>query len=369
MDCLKRIINPALLNWYKLILKRMKQFRTLILLAAVFFQSCNSISTSSFTITEHQTGMTGSMRGVDVVNKKTVWISGSGGEFCTTSDGGENWKKGVVEGAEDLDFRDVHGFSSEVAVLMSAGPGNASRIYKTEDSGESWRLCYTNQEPEGFFDGFDFFDQKTGVMFSDPVDTYLNLLFTEDGGESWKRFQGDELPMIGKGEYAFAASGTSLRYDDGGGIWLVTGGSVSRIWHTVKLGKKWEIWDSPSIQGDAAEGLFSIAPRSSLRVVAVGGNYVKMDLTGANVIRQHRAGQVNWEVPKGSEEVPFMECVRWISNYDLLACGPPGVWYSSDNGINWEPLFENGFHAMDVSESGRTAWLAGNNGSVSQIRW
>ena len=349
----------------------MKQPAILMLIAvlALGSNSCNNISSESFAITEHQTGMTGSMRGLDVVDKKIVWISGSGGEFCTTSDAGKSWRYGKVKGAESLDFRDVHGFSAQEAVLMSAGPGDASRIYKTTDGGDSWKLCYTNPDSLGFFDGFDFLNDKLGIMFSDPVDEWLNLLYTEDGGESWSRVDTENLPKVGKGEYAFAASGTSIRFDPTGGIWLATGGEVSRILRTVKLGKEWISWHSPSIQGNSAAGLFSIDPRSSLRVVAVGGNYVEMDMKGKNVVRQVRVGEVSWEIPEGSGEVPFMECVRWISNYDLIACGPPGVWYSKDNGISWESLFDSGFHTMDVSERGRTAWLAGNNGAVSQIIW
>lgn len=330
--------------------------------------SCNDISSDEIQIISYQTGMTGSMRGVDVVDKNTVWISGSNGEFCTSSDGGENWTFGQVPGAEALDFRDIHGFDAKVAILMSAGPGEASKIFKTFDGGLSWKLCHTNKEEKGFFDGMDF-NRENGIIFSDPIDEKLNILVTNDAGENWHRYIDETLPEIANGEYAFAASGTSIQYDPSGGIWIATGGSVARIWFTSGLGKKWTIWDTPAIQGDAAEGLFSIAPRTAIRVVSVGGNYQKMQITGSNVLKQIRVGKVRWDLPEAAAEVPFMECVKWVSNSSLISCGPPGVWLSTDFGSSWMEISSEGFHSMDVSERGKVAWLAGNNGRVSQIVW
>lgn len=316
------------------------------------------------------TGMRGTIRGLDMVNDQVVWISGTQGNFCVTVDGGESWFQDQVVGADSLDFRDVHGFSATEAVLMSAGPGDQSRIYLTSDGGKSWRLTHTNTDSLGFFDGFDFDDEGNGVLFSDPVDAKLNLLITKDYGESWVRFHPELLPTILPGEYAFAASGTSLTFDPSGGIWLATGGSVARIWHTPALGKAWTQWETPAIQGQAAEGLFSIAARSAIRVVAVGGNYQQMDQTGQNVVRLKRAGTISWENPQGAAEVPFMECVRWISNYALLACGPTGVWMSGDNGLTWrEVSSEQGFHTLDVHEKTKTAWVAGQAGKVQRLSW
>lgn len=340
----------------------------ILILAVVTFYSCNEIKPDEIQLLSHQTGMTGSMRGVDVVDGNTVWISGSNGEFCTSSDGGTNWTFGQVPGAESLDFRDVHAFDDKNAVLMSAGPGEMSKVYKTSDGGMNWKLCHTNKEEKGFFDGMDFY-KENGIIFSDPIDDKLNILVSNDSGDNWTRFNDESVPKIAKGEYAFAASGTSIQYDPNGGIWIVTGGSVARIWFTSKLGKNWTIWDTPVIQGDPAAGLFSIAPRTATRVISVGGNYQKMQITGSNVLKQVRVGKVSWDLPEGAADVPFMECVKWANNSTLISCGPPGVWLSTDFGSSWIEVSSDGFHAMDISEKGNVAWLAGSNGVVSQILW
>lgn len=331
--------------------------------------SCSAPEISKFKLEFVETGMTGTLRGLDVVDPNTVWISGTHGQFCTSSDKGVTWHQGVVPGADSLDFRDVQGFSAQEALLMSAGPGAASRIYKTTDAGRTWTLCFTNPDSLGFFDGMDFANRKEGILFSDPIDDRPNLLFTTDGGTTWKRVPPDMLPQIAEGEYAFAASGTSIQYDSSDGIWLVTGGTAARIWFTPALGKKWSVWMSPTVQGNPTQGLFSVAPRTAIRVLAVGGDYVETQQSGKNVVKQTRVGEVSWELPGGAGNVPFMECVKWMNNSSLIACGPPGIWFSSDFGTSWSEFSSEGFHTLDVSESGRLVWLGGNGGQVARIAW
>lgn len=312
--------------------------------------------------------MTGSIRGLDVLSESCVWISGSGGEYCFTTDKGQTWTMGTVPGAEALDFRDVHAFSEESALLMSAGPGNASRIYRTDDAGESWALTHQNEEADGFFDGMDFLNDEEGILFSDPIDSKLNLLTTEDGGRNWSRLSPATLPELKKGEYAFAASGTSIMYDWEGGIWIVTGGSTARIWHGFSLDGPWEITTPPTIHGDAAAGLFSIAPRSVIKRIAVGGHYIDTEKSGSNIVLWDEES-LGWYVPEGGKMLPFMECVRWISSKAVMAAGPPGVYLSTDIGQTWEQVSDLGFHTFDVSEKGRTGWLASNHGKVMKMTW
>lgn len=349
-------------------MKNLNRILSFCLLFILIFSSCQTIEKEDFQFAEQKTGMTGSMRGLDVVDEDCAWISGSGGEYCFTVDGGESWTKGVVPGADSLDFRDVHAFSETSALLMSAGPGESSRIYRTDDGGSNWKLCFTNSDPKGFFDGMDFLNENEGIMFSDPVDAKLYLLFTIDGGHSWERLDPSTLPEMREGEYAFAASGTGIRYDDDGGIWIATGGSVARIWHGYSIEGPWEITSPPVISGDPAAGLFSIAPQSKLKKIVVGGHYVKMNTTGANVAVWD-GENLGWYIPEGGKLLPFMECVRWISPDAAVAAGPPGVYFSADSGNDWVKISDQGFHTFDVSQKGRVGWLALNRGIVMKMSW
>ena len=128
-----------------------------------------------------------SLRGVSAVNDKVVWASGTGGVWLRTTDGGAAWSASKVPGAEELDFRDVHGVDEFTAYLLSSGAGDKSRIYKTEDGGAHWQLQFTNPDPQGFFDAFAFWDARHGIVVGDPVDGHFVVLTTVDGGVHWER--------------------------------------------------------------------------------------------------------------------------------------------------------------------------------------
>jgi photosystem II stability/assembly factor-like uncharacterized protein len=94
---------------------------------------------SAPTVTPQTSGTTNRLQAISVVSPRVVWVSGLGGTYAVTTDGGASWRAGVVPGAETLQFRDVEAFSARVAYLMAAGSGTDSRIYKTEDGGASGR--------------------------------------------------------------------------------------------------------------------------------------------------------------------------------------------------------------------------------------
>ncbi|MGH7581337.1 MAG: WD40/YVTN/BNR-like repeat-containing protein [Gemmatimonadales bacterium] len=115
-----------------------------------------------------QSGTTNRLQAISPVNSQVVWASGVGGTFVRTTDGGRHWQAGVVEGAELLQFRDVHGVSATVAYLLSAGVGPDSRIYKTVDGGETWQLQFQSPQADAFYDR-DFWT----VAFADPRHGWL----------------------------------------------------------------------------------------------------------------------------------------------------------------------------------------------------
>src|SRR5580692_890170 len=63
---------------------------------------------------------------VSPVNSQIVWASGTGGTWLLTTDGGQTWRHGVVQGTQNLQFRDVQGVSDKIAYLQSIGnnPGD-----------------------------------------------------------------------------------------------------------------------------------------------------------------------------------------------------------------------------------------------------
>jgi photosystem II stability/assembly factor-like uncharacterized protein len=154
------------------------------------------------------------LRGVSAVSRRVAWASGTHGTYLRTIDGGEVWTPAQVPDANSLDFRAVVAFSADEAFLMSAGPGDQSRIYHTLDGGQHWNLQFTNTNSKGFFDSMAFWDPKHGVVLGDPIPDEtgklkFELLLTDDG-QTWHPIPPAQLPDSVEGEGAFAASNTCI---------------------------------------------------------------------------------------------------------------------------------------------------------------
>ena len=80
------------------------------------------------------TGVNASLRGLSVVDRRIVWASGSEGTVIRTEDAGKTWHDVSVPQATKLDFRDIHAFDAQVAVIVSAG--QPARFYRTQDGGK-----------------------------------------------------------------------------------------------------------------------------------------------------------------------------------------------------------------------------------------
>ena len=229
------------------------------------------------------------LRGVCATSRQVAWASGGHGTYLRTVDGGRRWTPGQIPEAAQLDFRAVVAFSADEAFLMSAGPGEQSRIYHTADGGQHWQLQFTNSNPKGFFDSMAFWNSKQGIVLGDPIPDekgklHFELLETADG-QTWRQLVSAQMPEAVEGEGAFAASNASIAIvderrsgargaDDGrANIWFATGGKAARVFHSPDGGKTWEIFPTPVLQGPASAGIFSIAFRDARHGVIAGGDY------------------------------------------------------------------------------------------------
>jgi photosystem II stability/assembly factor-like uncharacterized protein len=262
---------------------------------------------------------TESLRGVSAVSKKIAWASGTHGAYLRTTDG-STWVPEKVTGAETLDFRGVVAFSADEAFLMSAGPGDQSRIYYTSDAGRHWQLQFTNTNPKGFFDSIVFWDRTHGIVLGDPIPDEtgklkFELLMTEDG-QTWHSMPNAKLPAAVAGEGAFAASNScvailSSNWDGKGttfsravstsskdgasapdaNIWFATGGKIARVFHSDDRGQTWQVFDTPIAHGPDSAGIFSIAFLDATHGVIAGGDYKHPDDDGPDLAFTNDGGK------------------------------------------------------------------------------
>jgi photosystem II stability/assembly factor-like uncharacterized protein len=312
-------------------------------------------------------GTTASFRGMSVVSPAVAWISGTGGTFEWTDDSGRTWHAGSVPGATSRDFRAVHAFSLDTAVLMVSAQ-DTGLIYRTTDRGRSWQVQYSNVTKGTFLDGLAFFDARHGLAVGDPMDGRFLILETWDGGQHWARIRDAGLPPALPGEGAFAASGTSLVTCGSNDAWLGTGGAVaSRVFHSSDGGRNWSVVSTPITAGTASAGIFSLACRDSGHLIAVGGNYSKPNPNAVTVATSDDGG-ATWVASSPAGSTAFLSGVAYMKSPGVpdgvLAVGTEGSVFSVDFGRTWKRIDRLSLNVVHARGDG-AALAAGAHGSVA----
>jgi photosystem II stability/assembly factor-like uncharacterized protein len=311
---------------------------------------------------QEASGTTASLRGLSVVSDKVAWASGAQGTVLRTIDG-VRWQVINVPDAEKLDFRDIQAFDEKTAVIMSAGPGDASRIYRTSDGGASWRLQATNQHAEGFWDAMGFWDADNGIVFGDPVKGKFQVFVTTDGGASWNQAQGSGLEAL-EAEGAFAASGTCLTVAGKGDVWIGSGGAkTSRVFRSSDRGVTWKAAAVPIPAGAPAKGVFSLGFLNARTGMAVGGDYKETKLATLNGARTDDGG-ATW-APAAILPEGFMSVVMPVPGApnSFVAAGLAGSGVSRDGGKSWKVLDLTAVNTVAFA-SPSAGWAIGPKGLV-----
>ena len=304
---------------------------------------------------------TENLRGISVVDERIAWASGTHGTYLRTTDGGNSWRAAQLPGAESLDFRDVEAFSANVAYLLSAGPGEQSRIYQTLDAGKNWTLQFTNKNPKGFFDCMVFWNRDHGIAIGDPVPDNsgklrFELIATEDGGENWKAIPSGTLPPAIEGEGAFAASGTCIAVHGNSNVWFATGGKVARVFHSTDAGKTWTVANTPIVHGPDSAGIFSIAFRDPIHGVIAGGDYKHPEQDGPNLAFTDDGG-ATWKLSPISPQAYF-SAIAFVpppaGGKTVLVVGSARAAYADDIAKkSWQKTWNLNLNALSVSPTGK----------------
>ncbi len=315
-----------------------------------------------------QSGTTNRLQAVSPVSDRIVWVSGVGGSYALTTDGGDTWRGGVVAGADSLEFRDVEGLSESMAYLLASGPGDRSRIYRTRDGGRSWSLQFTSRDTSAFYDCFAFWDQHRGFTMSDASGGRFPAIRITTG-ETWSDI-GDRLPPPQAGEGAFAASGTCTATAGARHGWIATGAAArARVLATSDGGESWRAYETPIIHGTATSGGTSIEFRDTLNGILGGGEIAEPDSFTDNVARSSDGGRT-WRL---ATRTPFPGAIYGLAyvpgqrGRTVVATGPGGAAWSADEGERWTALEGvKGYWAVGFA-SPKAGWLVGTEGRILKI--
>jgi len=325
-----------------------------------------SLVVSQFlSLTSLDSGVSASFRGLSVVNNSVVWVSGTGGTVLRTIDNGENWKNVSVPEMENTDFRDIHGFNKNIAIVM--GIDSPARFFKTIDGGKSWDLVHFDDREEVFFDGMSFWNKRNGIAFSDPVNGRHLLIRTTDGGDTWEEIPADGIPEKLDPEFGFAASGTGMPVKGRNTVWLGMGGIKSRVFKSENGGLNWSVAETPVVHGGQSTGIYSVAFKNKKVGIAVGGDYMNQAIQ--NTMAHTQDGGITWHLPE-KQTHQYRECVAHYRGNTFFAVGPSGFDRTTDNGKNWAPHYweVKDLTALAFAKGSRGGFAVGKGGQIYKIK-
>jgi len=340
-------------------------------------------------------GTTAGLRGIDSVDGKVAWASGTGGTVLRTLDGGAHWSKCATPDVNNdggtLDFRGIQMWDAQTAVVMASGSGKASRLYKTTDGCSSWRLLFANPDsPGGFFDSF-WFNGSQGMLVGDPVRGKMAVFLTRDYGKEWKRDEHPGLAVQGSTQAVFAASNTAIPI--GNRLFaraFAAGGTAGAMFFNrpfqageelkgivdkvVRKEPPWKTGKMPLRGGTESSGAFSVAYQYPITeggcgacafsdysmFVAVGGDYASPNESSGTAAWSADGG-FTWTAaakpPHG-----YRSGVAWSAQFKAwIAVGANGSDISRDQGQTWQPLDDGSWNAVSlpfvVGPKGRIARL------------
>jgi photosystem II stability/assembly factor-like uncharacterized protein len=304
-------------------------------------------------------GKSTTFRGLSVVNEKIAWASGSNGWIAKTIDGSHfEWKQ--VKGYEKIDFRSIKAFSGKEAIIV--GIGSPAYILKTIDGGKQWIKEYENSHSEVFLDGIEFLNKNIGFVYGDPINGLMTLLKTTDSGRHWESISEKANIKLSEGEASFAASGTGIRAFKNK-LYIITGGTTSRLFISDDGGSNFKIDDIPILQGKSTQGAFSIDVNKK-GVYVVGGDYTKANLREKNYAFLN-AKMHQWE----TAEIPPLghrSCIVSIHHNLLIATGDNGTDYSINGGRKWQKLSNSSYYVC--RKRGNYIYFVGSKGKISQLK-
>ncbi len=301
-----------------------------------------------------------SIRGLAVVNERVIWVSGSEGNIGLSTDGGKNWKWIQVPGFEKSDFRDIEAFDDKEAFIM--GVTQPAIVLKTSDGGNTWKTVFADTTKAAFLDAMDFSGNK-GVVVGDPVVEKKYILESNDRGESWKKNESADVGSLDSGEAFFAASGSNVRFISGDGYVQVSGGTKSRLFTGS------QIYNLLINQGTTSTGANSIAinPVKPNEGYIVGGDFSHDTLRYKNSIHVQFSPFI--QIPPATPPHGYRSCVEYISENQLVCCGPSGVDYSNDGGKTWSLISNSGFYVCRKAKKGNSFFLAGPHGKIAMLQF
>lgn len=296
-----------------------------------------------------------SIRALELYDNK-VWYSGTDSKFGFVDLKDYKNQKQVRLSEEKLQFRTLGQNKTSFYAINIESP---ARFFKIDKKDLKSQVIFKDTAKTAFYDALHFVNDKLAYTFSDAdKDHLLKLAVYKDG--KWNMFKNNVT--LNDGEAAFAASNTNIssskKY-----LWIATGGKASRILRMNLKDDKIELFNTPIIQGESSQGMYSIDFFEDRFGIAAGGDYTKQDANINNIATSNDAGKT-WQIQASGQNAGYITCVKikpGSKGKEIVAVGDKHISYSSDFGKTWTKISdEKGFFVCQWIDANKVV-LAGNN--------
>jgi len=299
-----------------------------------------------------------SIRAISVLDAETVHYAGSKGDIGFTTDGGKSWSKKYIR-YQDSIVPHFRSFTKNGNAFFALSIENPALLYKITDG--KTKLVYSENNEKVFYDALQFFDDGVhGIAVGDPTEDCASIISTSDGGESWNKINCASLPKFKEGEAFFAASNTNIK-TIGSTVWIASGGKKARIFKSDNFGETWQIFETPFIQGNGPQGIYSIDFADKNNGIIMGGDYSKPLKNKANKAITNDGGKT-WTLVANNQNPSYKSCVQYVPNTqgkEVFAVGVTGISFSNNGGISWKEVSKDSYYSIQFVDQ-NTAWLSGN---------
>ena len=303
-----------------------------------------------------------SLRGLSVVNDQVFWASGSKGMVARSTDGGKTIQWMQVPSYGQRDFRDIHAFDSNTAIIM--GIAEPAVMLKTSDAGRTWTKVFEDTTKGMFLDALDF-QGNNGVVIGDPINDSVYMAISTDGGQHWqKTIPKNNCAVMKNGEAFFASSGSNIQWYGKSAapkFAYISGGTQSRLFINNQC------YALPMLRDKNSTGANALAIIDKLGVI-VGGDFAADTISTGNLLcfSIDKPDQFIQPItpPRG-----YKSSITMLNKKQWLVCGTSGVDITEDGGRNWRFISKTGFHVAKKAAKGKTVYLAGGDGRIAKLSW
>lgn len=306
-----------------------------------------------------------SIRAIELYDNK-VWYSGTESKFGFVDLKNNQIQKQIKLSEKKLQFRTL---AQNKDAFYAINIESLAHFFRIDKKDLSVVNIYTDTLKTAFYDAFIFVNDEHGVTFSDPAkDLNLKLSFIMPKLNSVLDFntltkrEGFNTIKLNEGEAAFAASNTNIAHQ-GTNIWIATGGKSSRIIKIDYTTLKSNVYKTPFVQGESAQGMYSIDFANQNFGIAVGGDYTKQEANVNNIATTNDGGKT-WQIQASGKNAGYTTCVKIKPNSkgkEMISVGDQHISYSSNFGKTWKKISdEKGFYVCKWVD-GNTVVFAGKD--------